>query len=120
MLKCAVWYVERLRGDRFSVVNCMQRTVLEAENDLNKVSRRPGGRFNVIQCSPVLEEATTANPEEQTQNRREVVARYTLPSDPNVVLTLRYGTNHVTSFALVLYVQKTCVAWKTMRTRVGV
>uniref|UniRef100_A0A7I4B5A6 Calmodulin-lysine N-methyltransferase n=1 Tax=Physcomitrium patens TaxID=3218 RepID=A0A7I4B5A6_PHYPA len=67
----------------------MQRTVLEAENDLNKVSRRPGGRFNVIQCSPVLEEATTANPEEQTQNRREVVARYTLPSDPNVVLTLR-------------------------------
>ncbi|KAG0575380.1 hypothetical protein KC19_5G000600 [Ceratodon purpureus] len=68
-----------------------KETGLKAEKDLNKISRRPGGRFNVIQCSPVhpREDSPTGVSEHQTQNRREVAAQYILPCDPNVVLTLR-------------------------------
>lgn len=71
----------------------MQKTGLKGEKDLAKISRRPGGRFNVIQCC-LPPDSPGATSEQQTgQNRREVVAQYVLPSDPSVVLTLRYGIN---------------------------
>ena len=71
-------------GKGSSVVGRGQQTGLKADGELKKVSRRPAGRFNVVQCSsisPTLEDGSSA------ESRRDMVVQYIIPSNPDVTLT---------------------------------
>ncbi|CAK9211174.1 unnamed protein product [Sphagnum troendelagicum] len=65
----------------------------KAKVELQNISRRPAGRFNVIPCCPVSMMTLATSSSEVDPKSREVVIQYAMPSTPQVKICLRQRNN---------------------------